>query len=249
VLVADASAAGSRVYGRSAPIRQAFIRSGSGPPPPLAQVLRGGGRGGEVRLKLFLSLLWIAAAPPHETSFPARGWAELLGLRDPDRAGARRITDAFSFLAARQLVRVERSRGRPSTVFLLDDAGRGTEYKPPGSGHGERYVNLPASFWISGWHVVLSAAAVALLLVLLDQQDFQNPTTPTWVSPARARELYALSSDTWTKGTRELRANGLVAVSHAPVSASGGLDTFGWRRVRNTYRLNMQGLDLKPVVS
>src|SRR6266852_4842857 len=49
-----------RIAERSARVRFGFVcrRQGDGP-PPLARVLRGG-RGGEVRLKLLLTLLWVA---------------------------------------------------------------------------------------------------------------------------------------------------------------------------------------------
>src|SRR5438105_691928 len=47
-----------KVKGRAAKIRFDFIRHEAGALPPLASLLRGG-RGGEVRLKLLLSLLWV----------------------------------------------------------------------------------------------------------------------------------------------------------------------------------------------
>ncbi len=235
-----ASSAGNRVYARPAPIREGFVRAHSETRPPLSRIMTGGGRGGEVRLKLYLSMLWIAAAPPYETTFPSRGWAELLGLWDPETAGARRVADALVWLASERLVRTQPMQGKPSVVYLLDDAGRGIAYKPPGVVH-ERYLKLPPSFWMQGWHVVLSAAAIALLLVLRDQQSLE-PNKSIWVSPSRARELYMLSPDTWTKGTHELQDHGLVSIAHIPVSA----DAFGWRRVRNTYRFEMQRLDNPP---
>ncbi|HVF74574.1 MAG TPA: hypothetical protein VM938_05955, partial [Acidimicrobiales bacterium] len=69
-----------------------------------------GGRGGAVRLKLYLSFLWFAAAPPHDVTYPARAWASLLGLEDPEARGARRIIDAITWLDAHDFVVVE---GRP----------------------------------------------------------------------------------------------------------------------------------------
>ena len=53
-----------RVHGRAAPVRRLFVeRALPDSPPPLATLLRGG-RGGEVRLKLYLSILWFAGGPP-----------------------------------------------------------------------------------------------------------------------------------------------------------------------------------------
>src|SRR3546814_8562857 len=53
-----------------------FLRDGDA--PPLARLVQGG-RGGEVRLKLYLTVSLIAAAAPHtyDRNTPARSWAEL----------------------------------------------------------------------------------------------------------------------------------------------------------------------------
>jgi hypothetical protein len=50
--------------------------------PPLATMLRGG-RGGEVRLKLFLSMQLIAVAHPYDVTRTASYWAHLLSLPEP----------------------------------------------------------------------------------------------------------------------------------------------------------------------
>jgi hypothetical protein len=182
----------------------------------------------------------MARKPPHHTTYPARAWAELLGLQDPEGNGARHIIDAVTWLTRAGFVRVERKPGKPSILYLLDDAGTRKDYRPP---HRLRrpYVKVPSCFWTKGWHTVLSGTAVALLLVMLDQQSYKPAENSFWVSPSRAKELYALSPDTWTRGVAELRVHGLVDVVRIPVS----LD-FGWRRLRNTYRLNLRQLEEHP---
>src|SRR4051812_19975859 len=66
----------TRVKGRKAQVRRRMIeRLDNNPePPPLARLLRGG-RGGAVRTKLLLSILWVAAGEGHDVRFPARAFA------------------------------------------------------------------------------------------------------------------------------------------------------------------------------
>ena len=235
-----AEAAARRVSSRAAPIRQAFIRSQDGSPPPLARMLRGG-RGGAVRLKLYLSMIWIASSPPYDTAFPSRGWAELLDLNDPERNGARCINDAINWLAEHEFIRIDRRKGYPSTVYLNDDRGNGSPYRPPGSVR-QPYIKLPASFWTGGWIATLSGSAVAVYLILFEQNYFRSRTEPFWISPRRARELYALSADTWTEAVRDLRDHKLILVRRVPVKD----DVFGWARVRNAYTLDLARLNARP---
>src|SRR6266849_395513 len=71
-------------------LAKSFVRrkETSDPPPPLALLLRGG-QGGEVRLKLYLTMSLLAVSAPYDIKpIPARSWAEALGLDDPERNGA-----------------------------------------------------------------------------------------------------------------------------------------------------------------
>src|SRR5215218_496398 len=49
------------------PLAEAFLRRAdpSDPPPPLARMMRGG-QGGEVRLKLYLTMSLLAVSPPYD---------------------------------------------------------------------------------------------------------------------------------------------------------------------------------------
>jgi hypothetical protein len=128
-----------------------------------------------------LSMLWFAANPPHETSYPARGWAGLSGLPEYETNGARRVSAAIAWLAKHNFLRLVRHPGQPTEVFLLDERGQGANYALPGSALAEAeaagnrttrddyWVELPAAFWTKGWIAVLSAVGVATFLVLLDE--------------------------------------------------------------------------------
>lgn len=231
----------------AAPLRLSFIGAHDddredGAVPPLARLLRGG-RGGEVRLKLELSFLWFAAAPPHDVSLPARVWAVLLGLEDPEARGTRRIRQAIDALESSNLIRVERQPGMPPRIWLLDEGALDVPYTLPGAAFNaarntpdawrHRYIQLPDTLWTNGWIATLSGAATAMLLVLFAERGTDKSGKELWFSPKRADQLYGLSEDTRSKGLRELRAAGLVTARRRSASRNA-LDT---RRVRNTYRL------------
>lgn len=243
--------ASRRVGDRQLPIRISFVQATDDDPqaPPLARILRGG-RGGVVRLKLYLAMLWIAGNAPHDTTFPARAWAELLDLPNPEGKGDRRVRDAIAWLANEEFIRVQRQRGRPATLYLQREDGSGEQYSVPGSEPKDKktgkfpdehvYVHLPATFWTSGWAVALSSAGIAILLVMLVLVRGRSEE-PFWISPGEARRRFHLSEDTWTKGIRELRELGLLVVGRKPVS-----EEFGWRRVRNLYTLDLAPLENPP---
>jgi len=236
-----------QVKGRAAKIRFDFIRHEAGALPPLASLLRGG-RGGEVRLKLLLSLLWVAGGGSDERhrtkAYPARAWAGLLDLPDPEGNGQRRIRDAIGWLEDEGLVRTMRTPGRPMALQLLLEDGSGHAYFDPAGAANKKkksgatltgsdlYIGVPASFWTDGWLVTLSGRALAMMLVIAHLTFSERDEWP-WVSPARARHLYGLSEDTWSKGIAELKARRIIEIRKRPV----GEDDFDFRRVRNTYRL------------
>ena len=237
-----------RLKHRGAKIRFAFVRNDDGVtgPPPLARLLRGG-RGGEVRLKLLLSLLWVAGGGDdrHKTNaYPARAWASLLDLPDPETNGQRRIRDAIQWLEAADFVRTDRQPGRPMALQLLLEDGSARAYIDPAGAAKKKkaskeslkssdlFMSLPDSLWTDGWLVTLSGRALAMLLVLAEV-TFSDSEEWKWVSPARARQRYGLSEDTWSRGIAELRARGIIEIRKRPV----GEDEFEFQRVRNTYKV------------
>jgi hypothetical protein len=182
------------------PFELGFVRrsvdEASLPPPPLARMLRGG-RGGEVRLKLYMSIQLIAVSHPYNVTRSASSWAALLSLPDRGVNGARRVNDAIRWLEQHQLIRVERRRGGPPEVINLRQLGTGDPYvrPPPRAG----YINVPVSFWKNGWIVTLSPAAIAMWLITNEMQHGRNSPDDVWVSPLIAKERYDLSDDTRTK--------------------------------------------------
>lgn len=229
-----AESAAERVRERAAPIRRAFIKGSADAPPPLYRIMR---RGGAIRLKLFLSLLWIAGGAPYSTGFPARRWATLLDLPNPEGNGSRRIKDGLSQLQALGMVRLERRGGKPMYVYVRDDAGRNKEYGHPASAR-DSYLKLPHEFWTKGWLAGLSGIAIAILLVLLEWSDGRARDQSVWIAPSEARGKYHFSADSWTRGTNELVDAGLVRRRRIPVEPNN----FDWRRVRNTYVVLMDRL-------
>jgi hypothetical protein len=195
----------------------------------MARIPRGsGGRGGATRLKLYLSLLWLA--PDRERpvfTYPAHQLAALLDLPNPDRAGARRIQDALRWLHEQSFVALDRQPGNVTRVHLLDDAGTGTPYRDPGSltckkaGLSDRereqhsYVQLPGEYWTNGWVTHLSGAATAMYLAALRGE--RGPVhEPVWISPRIGREQYDLSDETRTKGLKELVDDELLDLERRP---------------------------------
>lgn len=225
-----------RVKGSNAPIRRDHIRTASKVDPPMTRLLRSS----PVRLKLYLSLIWMSPGAPHDTKFQASTWAELLSLDDPLGRGARTINTALTYLSQERLVHLEPRQGLPSVVRLLDERGTGTAYSRPGK--DDLYVQIPLSFWTSQWISVLTGPAVAIFLVLLEQRPHAKPKKRFWISPRIAKDLYGLSRDTWTRGTKELAGHGLIDVRPAPVDEH----TWGLKRRRNTYLVNLDRLDDGP---
>lgn len=248
-----AASVAKRNHDRALPLRRRFAERPDNikKPTPLAQLLRGG-RGGSVRLRLYLSYLWLGAAPPHELIYPARAWAELLDLKEPATAGARRIADAVRWLEKNQFVAVTNRAGAPNVVRLLSDTGSGKDYELPGAAYNRlrikrpdialihRYIQLPAELWTSGWMAVLSPAALAMLIVLRIQVGAKDPDTEeVWIAPDYADKTYLLAEETRTRGLRELARAGLITIQRRQLVTT---DSFDFRRFRNVYQLNLAAL-------
>lgn len=230
---------------RSCPVRVEFMRKSTDPTewwsPPTMHMLRGG-RGGEVRLKLYLSVLWLAVKKPHLVQEPAFSWAVLLGLPDPEGKGKRRIQDAVDWLAENEYLARKPVPGKPPMIELLHDSGTGEKYSSPIAPKptaSPTYRKLEPTFWTNGWMAVLSGAALVIWLAYLDERGASDEAG--WLSPSQTRERYSISDDTRKKGLAELKSFGLISPLH------------GWHRepfahqfpvVR--YRLNPSRLDQKP---
>ncbi|MER6288564.1 hypothetical protein [Streptomyces sviceus] len=237
-------------HARSAAVRYRFIARG-GPEegaPPLARLLRGGGgRGGAARLKLYLSMLWLARNENRPLfQHPALTWSLLLGYGSAD-AGVRRVQEALRWLDREAFISLERRQGASSAVRLLSDAGTGRPYLAPGiaiktANKAQReehlYVQLPSGLWTNGWISELSGAAIAMYLVLLHER--RGEQKQVWLSPRIGREQYGLSDETRRKGLTELSGHELIKVSKRPLHQGLFEDPL---RTRHVYDLNPDALD------
>lgn len=238
----------------SVPLRAGFVESPSPAfVPPLASLLRGG-RGGEVKVKVLLSILWTATAAPYSVRRGARVWAALIGLPDPNGKGAARVNDALRTLTKDKFLRSDRQRGKTAELTLLSELGTGADYTHPGEAWAaakgadprerrrmQRYIKLPVTLWTSGWIAALDGPGLAMLLILLSAARGRDPED-LWFTPQVASDRYALSETTRARGIAELKRYGLVAVYRTPVAR----DQISSRRFRNTYTLNTHVFDLHP---
>lgn len=233
-------------------VRSSFIVSMDPETPPPMTLMMRGGRGGEVKLKLLLSMLWVAVKEPYDVRQPARVWAELLGLDEPETRGAARVNAAVRRLVEGDFLEVDKRPGQPSRLILREETGRGAAYTHPGS-HWEkreglplpknapRYTQLPTGLWTQGWMATLSTSAIAMLLVLLEQTRGKH-YDDLWFSPSVAAKRYGLSETTRRKGIDELDALGIITVDRVPVGR-GSLSAI---RRRNTYSIDLERLDERP---
>lgn len=223
-----------------APFSEGFIRSAR-----WGELVGGrGGRTGDVRFKLYLSITLLAVSGDNAVDgIPASAWARVIGLDDPDGRGARRIQDALRWLAEHHYVRVSGGRGAPPSVQLLNPYGPQTpgvktSYSRP-SGGTERWTTAPKTLWTNGWVMALSGRALAVLIVLIDHR------TRGGVIPTLTKEQIGLSSSTWTRALRELQAPpALVKITREVRPAYD--PELGWRRQRNIYELFLDHLSKVP---
>ncbi len=244
-----------RVYNRTAQIRRGFVgrASTNDPIPPLARILRSG-RGSAVRLRLYLTLLWIAAGAPHRVSASAQAWATLLDLEDPSGKGARQVRSALRWLHTHQLLEVKPDPGVGATITLLSDLGTGEPYTVPGRSAAkakkqgdsvatsDRYLKLPETFWTRGWLHVLSGPAIAMLLALLDASRGSNPSE-IWFSERVADARYTLTEETRSKGLAELEAFDVLSRKVRAIKT----EQLAAPRLRHAYILDTHRLQELPL--
>lgn len=214
-----------------APVRRSFTLKTSDGPSPLVRMLnqrngKSGGPGGGLRLQMYLSLLWVCSGKPYETQRPARVWAELLSLEDPETNGTRRVRAALKELQERRFITVEPTKPTP-TIKLLSELGDGSSYTPPGlamldaSGEEKRrheYFRVPNKIWLDGYIGDMNGAALAMYLVLLAES--RGVRKDVWLSPRALEDLYGISSSTRTKGIGVLKDLGLITVKQQGVSST-----------------------------
>lgn len=203
--------------------------------PPLARLIQGG-RGGEVRLKLYLLLTMIATRSPFDIRNPptAMTLARTLDLA-PD-TGARRITSNMRWLADNHFIWLTKRPGQTPSIQLLDpqSGGKWTLIDPRNRKPYVPYVSFPIGFWRHGWLLHLSPVAIAVMFAL--RERLGGSKVPLYLLRDR-RDSYGLSHDTWTRGRRELEDARLLTVKRVPQG-----DEYVYNRLRNSYLLEMERL-------
>lgn len=236
--------------GRGAPLRVGFFtnQSGQHPMASLMSTTRGsggGGRGGQTRLSLLLSLIWVASGGDHSTTRPASFWARLLGLADPSDSGARVVSSSWAELQTRGFVNITQGRfsGDVPTITLLNEAGGvpSREYTVPLGREGDLYIRVPEEFWGRGLisdEELTGPGLVMYLAALRTHQLARDPDALTFPA-ATFKERYGVSETTRKKGLRNLSDElGILHKRFASVDDAGGV---GHRlRPRSVYQIAPQ---------
>ena len=187
-------------------------RSVEGGRSPLSQMIEGGR--GQVRLSLYLCLTLKAARSPFDItkkSPMAWRWARILGLPDPDAAGARRVHRALEWLHVHRLIEVTPRPGYGPRIQMLSPTGDGSPYQRPIE--QGRYISLPVAFWSNGWILDLSAIGTAVLMALMELDGGRDPRQegPRHIDAQHAHGVFVLGNaveDTANPGFLDIQADG-----------------------------------------
>lgn len=228
------------------PVRDTFFRrDGDGKRKyPLAHLMSsrsgpGGGRGGRTRLALYLSLLWVAAGRSHSSQRPASFWASLLGIPDPDNAGARVIRSTWAELASRKLVHITpgaRSGDIPIVHSLRED-GSGEAYSIPTGHSGDTYRRIPQNTWklLIPEHELTGAGLAMYLIAVRTALQAQSPHDLTFPA-ASFKTQYGLSDTTRKAGLANLTDLLVLEKTLRSTDTTGGYG--GRRHQRSTYDID-----------
>jgi hypothetical protein len=243
--ITDLARAFGQRRGAGAPVRRDFIERPEGGNSPLSKLLSGanasrggGGRGGRIRVALVITLLWRLAKSPHTTIRPARYWAELLQIEDPDKAGSRTIRSTLLEIERRGFIRTEeRGPGKVPEIILMDESLRGVDYKLPylqameeGQAGDTSYFRVPETFWSTGLCAKLSGAGLAMYLIAMSRAGWGNQPS-FWLAPAQFRDQYGLGDSTRKKGLRELVDLGVLTHELRSIDRDGHA---GYRRFQRS---------------
>lgn len=187
------------------PLAPSFVKSANPEEPPALARLLGAGRGGEIRLKLFLTFaLRATRGRPVLAARRSPGLARMLAL--PPDTGPRRVADAMRWLKTNHFVEVQPQVGQPGEITLLD--GEDPPSDLSGRDRNGHYVSVPIELWTSGHILDMKAREVAVLIALLDVTS--NAAQEGSLTGYRKTQ-YGISDDTWTRALKGLRERNLIA--------------------------------------
>jgi hypothetical protein len=199
--------------------------------PLIPMAIGSGGSGGEVRLKLWLSLLYRFNSKEKWFDLDEvdpKFMAGMFGLPDPATKGAARVRDAFRWLASNGFIEIEGGRlkktGRVRVIsevaqFLPDKyrdvvrtspAGK-TESAPDAEipAYSDSYTRVPGALWANGWMGYLKASELMVLLILCKLS--QNGRYETVAVKASTRlKRFGLSDSMWRQGLVGLQDRGII---------------------------------------
>jgi hypothetical protein len=148
----------------------------------------------------------------------SRSWSLLAGLSVPRDIRSRRARTrrALDELVAARLVNVQPpgARYRYESWLLLKEDGSESRYRVPSERESDA-VKVPATFFLNGWHLVLSPGEITMLLAIMDMaRSVGRPTQPgtqQWIALPQSirRDLYGLTGEIYLHA-QQLREFGLV---------------------------------------
>lgn len=182
---------------------------------PLSEMFEGG----EAPMKLYLTLVLLTCAEPHDLHYRAADhyWAEMFGYEDPYISGP--VAGAGTKRIKRAMAKLTSSGPAPNTPWVARVREPGKGYKievthlPPGRAP---YITVPLEFWSNGWIAVISARALFVYLILRLILAGKSDRACTHVSGSDRRD-YLIKDDTWQRGLKELEDLRLVRTEIAKV--------------------------------
>src|SRR5262249_3023175 len=135
--------------------------------PPLARLIQGG-RGGEVRLKVYLLLTMIATQRPFDIRKPPTSYTLARTLALPQDSGPRRINSNLKWLERNHFIKRTKRPDGPPAIQLLDPQDS-RSVRLPDPRQTRPWVNIPIQFWSLGWLLDLSPTGIAVLFALTER--------------------------------------------------------------------------------
>lgn len=157
-------------------------------------------------------------------------WVDLCGLKlsgDQPRGSNRRLGRALVKLEKRKLVSVGKAgdTGRFGGFRLLREDGSGHPYEVPAATSSAEVFDVPAGFFLAGWHLVLTGEELATFLAVLDQSNRRRPRPPdvgVGFSESTRWARYGLAAEAYS-AHRELEEFGLIDVTDPEGRRNGKL--------------------------
>lgn len=216
------------LYGRLDPgparIRLGYVGTSSEVRTPMSRVIQGsrGAREGVVRLRIHLSLLWLADDRGRAPALKLWEWATLIGLDDPLGTGSSRVREALAWLVEEHLVVPQLQ-----SLRLRDERWNGVEYRDPQSAMvafkaehdrypvGHAYFTVSPALWTEGHITRMSARALAAYLILLHRRAYNRSKHNSRSQGVRLprhlyQEIYTVTPETAKAGFAELAGLGLL---------------------------------------